>query len=53
MRWRIWDSLAFWGGLDHQERKALQGKLGITPIFMTDTYNRNSYSLLGGVKDGR
>ena len=42
-----------WGGLDHQERKALQGKLGITPIFMTDTYNRNSYSLLGGVKDGR
>lgn len=28
-----------WGGLDHQERRTLQEKLGITPIFMLDTYD--------------
>lgn len=38
-----------WGGLDHQERKELQDKLGITPIFVIDTYASNVFSLL---KDG-
>lgn len=34
-----------WGGLDHQERQALQTKLGITPIFMLDTYDSNVFAL--------
>ena len=32
-----------WGGLDYQERRVIQNKLGITPIFMTDTYDSRLY----------
>jgi len=35
-----------WGGLDHQERTKLQEKLGITPIFMLDTYPTGFFSLM-------
>lgn len=39
-----------WGGLDYQERRDLQNKLGITPIFMTDTYDSTVFALL---RDGK
>lgn len=39
-----------WGGLDRQERTKLQEKLGITPIFMLDTYESNIFSML---KEGK
>lgn len=39
-----------WGGLDYQERRDLQEKLGITPIFMTDSYDSTVFALL---KDGK
>lgn len=39
-----------WGGLDYQERRELQDRLGITPIFMTDTYKSTVFALL---KDGK
>jgi len=32
-----------WGGLDYQERRVIQEKLGITPIFMLDTYDSRFY----------
>lgn len=32
-----------WGGLDYQERRVIQNKLGITPIFMIDTYDSRFY----------
>ena len=32
-----------WGGLDYQERRVIQNKLGIIPIFMTDTYDTRLY----------
>ena len=32
-----------WGGMDHQERRALQEKLGIVPIFMIDTYDSSVF----------
>lgn len=32
-----------WGGMDYQERRAIQKKLGITPIFMRDTYDSCLY----------
>lgn len=35
-----------WGNTDYQERKALQEKLGITPIFMLDTYESNVFAML-------
>lgn len=35
-----------WGGLDRQERDTLQKKLGITPIFMMDTYDSNVFAML-------
>jgi WhiB family redox-sensing transcriptional regulator len=35
-----------WGGLDHQERTKLQDKLGITPIFMLDTYPQDMFSIM-------
>ena len=28
-----------WGGMDYQERRVIQNTLGITPIFMMDTYD--------------
>jgi hypothetical protein len=39
-----------WGGLDYQERRELQDKLGITPLFMTETYDSTVFALL---KDGK
>ena len=35
-----------WAGQDWQERRDLQKRLGITPIFMTDTYDSNVFSML-------
>jgi WhiB family redox-sensing transcriptional regulator len=32
-----------WGGLDHQERRDLQEKLGVTPLFMMDTYDSSFF----------
>lgn len=42
-----------WGGLDHVERKNLQEKLGITPIFMRDTYDSTVFALMAGGQDDR
>lgn len=42
-----------WGGLDHVERKNLQDKLGITPIFMRDTYDSTVFALMAGGQDDR
>lgn len=39
-----------WGGLDRQERSLLQERLGITPIFMMDTYESNVFAML---KEGK
>jgi hypothetical protein len=38
-----------WGGLDHVERQQLQEKLGITPIFMANTYDSTVFAI---IKDG-
>jgi WhiB family redox-sensing transcriptional regulator len=32
-----------WGGLDRQERTKLQEKLGITPLFILDTYDSKPF----------
>lgn len=42
-----------WGGLDHIERRNLQDKLGITPIFMRDTYDSTIFALINGGQDDR
>lgn len=39
-----YDGLAgIWGGMDYQERRDVQKKLGITPIFMMDTYDSSVF----------
>ena len=37
-----------WGGLDHIERQTLQEKLGITPIFMLNTYDNTVFTIQKG-----
>jgi hypothetical protein len=37
-----------WGGLDHIEREKLQEKLGITPIFMMNTYDNTVFAIQKG-----